>query len=121
MAKAIREFHSTISRPDVGDLHVVVDNTSVQAGIRKGRANAERLNEALLQPLLDLKALDIPITVRYIKSCENPADSVSRGKQPDWMMALGAHERRGGGRADVVRIHPLRVVLDSPEEWDPKT
>jgi hypothetical protein len=116
VAKAIEDFKNTIARPDVGALHVVVDNTSVQAGIKKGRANAERLNSALLEPLLELKALDIPVTVRYIKSGENPADSISRGKEPDWMMALGAHERRGGGRADFVRINPLRVSLSPTPE-----
>jgi len=71
-------------------------------------AKAEALNEALLDPLEAMKELNIAVTVRYINTSENPADSVSRGREPDWVVALGTHERGGGGRPLSVLVNPLR-------------
>ena len=75
------------------------------------REAPKALNEALVSPLQYLQSLDIRVTVRYIHTSENPADSISRGKEPDWVAALGLHERGGGGgRPGALRVHWARTA-----------
>lgn len=108
VANALADFGETIEKADLGALHIVVDNTSVQHALHKARAKAEALNEALVDSLDYLKSLNIRVTVRYIHTSQNPADSVSRGKEPEWAVALGIHERWGGGGSLSVLVNPLR-------------
>jgi hypothetical protein len=90
-------------------LRLVVDNTSVQSIIRRGTALSEGLTLAAL-PVFDLlKSTKSAISIEYIKSADNPADSVSRGAKADPVLARWhADERNGGGRADFCRVLPRR-------------
>jgi hypothetical protein len=90
-------------------LRVVVDNTSVRSSIISGSSKSEQLAEAVSACIDRLKALQMPVTVEYISSKLNPADGVSRGREPEWAGAMGLHERGGGRRADVSRVLPLRM------------
>ncbi len=51
MSNALEDFAETIEGAELGALNIVVDNTSVQHALRKARAKAEALNQALVSPL----------------------------------------------------------------------
>jgi hypothetical protein len=79
-------------------LLVLVDNTSIQHGARRGIARSMAVNEAIIPALDRMKAWNVPVWVDYVKSAMNPADGPSRAQPSVSALALGeANERRGGG------------------------
>jgi len=68
----------------VGRLEIRVDNSSTEAGLRRGVARAENLNAAL-GLVLDTLAKELPscrVSVGYVPTKDNPADGPSRGRAP---------------------------------------
>jgi hypothetical protein len=57
---------------------IFVDNTSVQAGIRRGNARSADLAKALQRVVPQLRDLAARISVGYINTKDNPADPPSR-------------------------------------------
>jgi hypothetical protein len=82
------------------DLHIVVDNTSVEAAIRRGTARSDAL-AARLAPIAErLSASSVTASVTYIASAANPADAPSRGKFDTPVLARGLYNSymRAGGK-----------------------
>ena len=80
--RALADFYHHL--PAVGALELRVDNSSLQAGLRRGGARSEDLNAALL-PVLRTLLTDFPscrVVVGYVPTKENPADGPSRGRAP---------------------------------------
>jgi hypothetical protein len=66
---------------ETGTCIMHVDNTSVRAAVHRGAAKADSINTEI-RPLLDtLVADDIRYAIRYVKSEDNIADGISRGKR----------------------------------------
>jgi hypothetical protein len=63
-------------------LHLVVDNTSVLHGVKRGTARAENLAGVVARVNHAVAALGCPATISYVKSAENPADIPSRADGP---------------------------------------
>lgn len=84
VSKALKVFQPTLVERQISDINIVVDNTSVEAGVRRSCARSLMVNEGLDEGLRILYRLNIATTVRYIKSGDNPVDSVSRGQPVDW-------------------------------------
>jgi len=59
-------------------LHLFVDNAAVIATLEHGRAHAFQLNRQLVQVLSSFTLVN-EVTISYICTNENPADSLSRG------------------------------------------
>ena len=100
VSRATVTLAPTLRAEEVATLHVIVDNTSVEAAVRRGIARSPTVNWALLGGLLELKELSIGVTIRYIKSGDNPADCVSRGAPVnlDRLSVVVDRMRRQGGR-----------------------
>jgi hypothetical protein len=100
VSRATVTLAPTLRAEEVATLHVIVDNTSVEAAVRRGIARSPTVNWALLGGLLELKELSIGVTIRYIKSGDNPADCVSRGAPVnlDRLSVVVDRIRRQGGR-----------------------
>ena len=108
LSNALGEFRVAFDGIDANFLRVVVDNTSVQHALRRTCTSSEAMAMAL-QPAVDIvENLQWPLTVEYVESARNPADSISRGAEPQWAQALGVHARRGDRRADFCRVLPHR-------------
>jgi hypothetical protein len=113
---AVSTLRQTLQREMIGVLHVIVDNTSVEAGVRRGLARSVTVNEGLLYGLLELKDLPVSVTVRYIKSGDNPADSVSRGDPVNLRRlsdVVGATMRQGGRASRAFLPHPTMTQSKS--------
>ncbi len=96
-------------------LDILVDNTSVESGVRRGVGHSPFVSDALCPAIAALRELGIPITVDYIRTAENPADAPSRGGAVDLDLATGtAHERRGGGRVPIWCPTPVDSVVSQP-------
>ena len=76
-------------------LQLVVDNTSVQHGVKRGNARAEDLAPLVADIVAAVATLGCPATVAYVKSLDNPADLPSR--------ATGTHQKI----ADMARKAPI--------------
>lgn len=62
-----------------GNVTVVVDNTTVQAVSRKGMCVKSRvLNDAVVGALRHLRAKQCSLSVKWVRSADNPADAPSR-------------------------------------------
>ena len=61
-------------------LELVVDNTSVEAAIKRGYGRSPALNSEIAPVIEELRRLNVIVTARYIKSADNPADALSRGQ-----------------------------------------
>ncbi|KAJ9470058.1 Retrovirus-related Pol polyprotein from transposon opus [Diplonema papillatum] len=60
-------------------VHLVVDNTTVKGVARKGAClKSPVLNEAVVSSLEHLRALECPVSMRWVRSEDNPADMPSR-------------------------------------------
>ncbi len=81
-------------------LQILVDNTSVQAAVRRGTGRAWRVSEAARPGIEALHKMGVPVSVDYIASADNPADGLSRGLafSEAGQAVRMADERRGGGR-----------------------
>jgi hypothetical protein len=73
---ALTAFHGHLKA--ASRIDIKVDNTSAEWALRKGSA-ATSLVPPLLRALTILRSLDVPVSVAYIKSKDNPADLPSRG------------------------------------------
>ena len=84
-------------------LAICVDNTSLRGALRKGRSNAFPLNAQVAAVLAGL-ALVGDVTIRWVDTHSNPADSPSRGRPID-TGAVKDYVRRGDWRrGDEVTI-----------------
>lgn len=72
-------FHEYCSNNNVKHIDLVVDNTSVQVAITRGRARAEALQMEMIGIINSNKRSGIELTARYIDTRDNIADAVSRG------------------------------------------
>lgn len=60
-------------------VHLVVDNTTVKGVARKGAClKSPVLNDAVVSSLKDLQSMGCPMSIRWVKSEDNPADLPSR-------------------------------------------
>jgi hypothetical protein len=74
---AVEKFAPSMA--DVKELVVRVDNTSVMFSTAKGSSRSEDLVPWIAKVSAALKKPDVPVTIGYVKSAENPADGLSRG------------------------------------------
>ena len=79
-AAAVRAALASFSNElcSAGALTVVVDNTSVLAGVSRGTARSERLAPLVAAAAESIRDLDVPAKIAYIGSKKNPADIPSR-------------------------------------------
>jgi hypothetical protein len=109
---ALQAFSRVLAQSGDTDVTIVVDNTSVQAGVRRGHAKSAAVNEALIPVLRSLQQLHCEVRVAYIASKDNPADSISRGRPLGDLVAIGEIGQRMGGGGDALRFSPLRNTPD---------
>ena len=90
-----------------------VDNTSVEASVRRGSARNELLATVIRRIMRASIQLDLPIAVSRVASEENPADEISRNLTLDeakladaLAMRVPTYARRGAGRP-FARAHPI--------------
>jgi hypothetical protein len=66
--------------PEINELHLFVDNTSVEAGLHRANARADDLVEPIRRAWAEIAARSIVMTVAYVSTSVNPADAISRGE-----------------------------------------
>ena len=79
---SIRDLKQIIS--SVARLDILVDNTSVEAGVRRGMPRSDALADSVKQFWSTILAQSILVTVGRVSTRLNPADSISRGKPLDF-------------------------------------
>jgi hypothetical protein len=97
---AVETFADTLRRAPTNVLHLVVDNTSVEAALKRGTGRAERVNTHVVTAVMRLRELKSwKVYAQYIKSRLNPADPCSRGQEIDMTntSVQAANVRLGGG------------------------
>jgi hypothetical protein len=82
----LKEILATLSRVDI-----LVDNTSVEAGLRRGMPRSEALAESVKKFWNQILNINIFITVGRVSTKLNPADSISRGKSLEFEKLEQAH------------------------------
>jgi hypothetical protein len=72
-------FRDFCNNNRIKNIDFVVDNTSVEAGLERGRAHAASLQMEMIGIINELESSGIKLTPRYINTRDNIADAVSRG------------------------------------------
>jgi len=95
-------------------IHIVVDNTAVQAAMRRGTARSLAVSDAVLPALIELKELGTAFTIQYLASKRNPADEVSRGEEIDVeKLSVEVGLLREGGKGGRCRTSPPMTAKKS--------
>jgi hypothetical protein len=120
VALALEQLEEVIKRSACDCLLIMVDNTSILHGIRRGTARSILVVEALRPALERLREWRIKVDVAYVQSQFNPADRPSRGMElsrehAEW----GENVRRGAGDESVLRVR-FSPVEHSRETLRPK-
>jgi hypothetical protein len=107
VSRSLQKFEPVLRDRSTKRLTIVVDNTAVQAGCKRGVARSEAVNRELMSAFVMLKDLNVSVRIARIESADNPADAVSRARPVDIDLALRADKdlRHGGGGA-ASRIFP---------------
>jgi hypothetical protein len=78
---ALRAFATTIK--DVGAIDLFVDNTSVEATLRRGQVSAASMVDPIRKALEQIIFNNITLRVARIDTIDNPADAISRAEPLD--------------------------------------
>ena len=82
------------------NVEIRVDNTSVESAVRRGTARASAICDQLKDNFVWLADESFAITVAYVRSEDNPADPISRGRAAQHLtreQVTRMYSRRGGG------------------------
>jgi len=107
IAEALKKLRESLIDMKMATIHIVVDNTAVQAAMRRGTARSLAVSDAVLPALIELKELGTAFTIQYLASKRNPADEVSRGEEIDVeKLSVEVGLLREGGKGGRCRTSP---------------
>ena len=99
----------------VTSLDIIVDNTSVEHGMRRMLPRAEALAESVAAVWRDVINMRIALRIGRIDSAKNPADAISRGITVDPTQLLQATRSAIRAAAPTTRSGAVVVVSAAPD------